>query len=65
MIIKNPLIVAAGGGDTTTVKNLLDATQKCSDLFKGYKGTSVDGLIAYDDTSNVTDMSNISHITCI
>ena len=61
MIIKNPLIVSAGGGDTTTVKNLLDAIQNCSNLFKGYKGTSIDGLIAYDDTSNVTTMNNMFH----
>ena len=69
MIIKNPLIVSAGGGDTTTVKNLLDTIQKCSNLFAGYQGTSIDGLIAYDDTSNVTDMNglvyNCSSLTTI
>lgn len=59
MIIKNPLIVSAGGGDTTTVKNLLDTTKNSNYLFFGYQGTSVDGLIAYDDTSNVTDMNNM------
>ena len=48
-----------GGGDTTTVKNLLDATKSCYYLFFGYQGTSVDGLITYDDTINVTDMNNM------
>ena len=48
-----------GGGDATTVKTLLDAIQTCSALFKGYQGTSVDGLITYDDTSNVTIMTQM------
>ena len=69
MIIKNPLIVSAGGGDTTTVKNLLDATKSAKYLFDKYKGTSIDGLIAYDDTSNVTTMESIfykcSNLTAI
>ena len=56
MIIEDPLIVSAGGGDTTTVKNLLDATKSCNSLFYDYEGTSIDGLITYDDTSNVTNM---------
>ena len=56
MIIKNPLIVSVGGGDTTTVKNLLDATKNCYYLFKGYQGTSVDELIKFDDTSLVNNM---------
>ena len=59
MIIKNPLIVSAGGGDTTTVKNLLDTTKSSNYLFFGYQGTSVDGLIAYDDTINVTNMDHM------
>ncbi len=49
----------AGGGDTTTVKKLLDATKSCYYLFIAYEGTSIDGLITYDDTSNVTDMSSM------
>ena len=39
-----------------TVKALLDATKSARYLFNGYKGTSVDGLIGYNDTSNVTSM---------
>lgn len=56
MIIKNPLIVSVGGGDTTTVKNLLDATKSTKYLFTKYKGTSIDELIKPNDTSNVTNM---------
>ena len=47
-------------GDTsniTTVKKLLDAKKIANNLFDDYKGTSVDNLIAYDDTSKVTNMS--------
>ena len=69
MIIKNPLIVSAGGGDTTTVKKLLDATKSCYYLFKNYNGTSVDDLIKPDDTSNVTNMeymfNRCSYLTSI
>lgn len=42
---------------STTLKNLLDATKSCYYLFRDYKGTSVDDLITYNDTSNVTDTS--------
>lgn len=43
------------GGDT--LKTLLDATKSCYYLFSGYLGTSVEGLISYNDTSNVTEMT--------
>lgn len=39
-----------------SVKALLDATQSARYLFADYLGTSVDGLISYSDTSNVTNM---------
>ena len=42
-----------------TLKALLDATKTTYSLFKNYKGTSVDGLISYSDTSNVTNMSEM------
>ena len=42
-----------------TLKALLDATKTTYCLFKGYKDTSVDGLISYSDTSNVTRMSQM------
>lgn len=47
-----PQTVASG-----TVKALLDATKSCYYLLSDYQGTSVDGLISYADTSNVTSMS--------
>lgn len=49
------LNIPTGGGNT--LKNLLDATHSCYYLFRNYKGTSIDDLITYNDTSNVTDMS--------
>ena len=42
----------SGGGNT--LKNLLDVTQSCSYLFYEYTGTSVNNLISYSDTENVT-----------
>ena len=39
-----------------SVKALLDATKSAYHLFYEYKGTSVDGLIGGNDTSNVTNM---------
>ena len=49
----------SGGGDT--LKTLLDATQSTSFLFYNYKGTSIDGLISYDDTENVNKMNEMFH----
>ena len=43
--------------ESGTVKALLDVTKSCYQLFNNYKGTDVDGLISYSDTSSVTDMS--------
>lgn len=45
------------GGNT--LKNLLDATKSCYYLFYNYKETSVEGLISYSDTENVTNMSSM------
>lgn len=44
-----------------TLKALLDATQKAAYLFADYKGSGVDGLISYSDTSNVTNMTYMFH----
>ena len=49
--------LASGGG--RSLKALLDATRSCYYLFNQYKGTSVNGLISYSDTSNVTNMSHM------
>ena len=41
------------------LKKLLDTRQSAGYLFYGYKGTSVDDLIQYSDTENVTNMQNM------
>ena len=46
-----------GGSGGSTLKTLLDATKSTSYLFYKYSGTSIDGLISYNDTENVTNMS--------
>ena len=55
--------------DGNTLKKLLDATKSCYYLFYKYSGTSVDDLIQYSDTSNVTNMGgmfyNCSSLTTI
>ena len=45
--------VAQGG----SLKALLDGTKSTAYLFNEYQGTSVEGLISYSDTANVTNMS--------
>ena len=47
------------GGSGSTLKNLLDATQSCYNLFYNYQGTSVDDLIQPSDTENVVNMQNM------
>ena len=42
-----------------TLKAVLDATKSTSYLFYEYKGTSVDGLISFNDTANVTNMRSM------
>ena len=53
----SPVEVNVSSGNT--LKKLLDTTKSCYYLFRNYDGTSVDDLISYDDTSNVTDMSSM------
>ena len=50
------LSIQTGGGGNT-LKNLLDATKSCNYLFYEYQGTSIDGLIQYNDTENVESIS--------
>ena len=45
--------------ESGTVKNLLDVTKSCKQLFYDFKGASVDGLISYNDTSSVIDMNSM------
>ena len=47
----------SGGGGS--LKTLLDATKSCYYLFYNYKGTSVNDLISYSDTSNVASMESM------
>lgn len=42
-----------------TLKKLLDATKSTAYLFYKYSGTSVDDLIQYDDTENVTNVESM------
>ena len=50
------LSIQTGGGGNT-LKNLLDARKSADYLFYEYQGTSIDGLIQYNDTENVESMS--------
>lgn len=45
--------------ESGTLKALLDATQSASYLFYNYRGVSIDGLISFNDTANVTNMSSM------
>ena len=47
----------SGGGNT--LKTLLDATKSSFSLFSSYSGISVNDLISYNDTENVTNMVNM------
>lgn len=47
----------SGGGGS--LKTLLDATKSTYYLFYNYKGTSVNDLISYGDTENVTNMDSM------
>lgn len=49
--------ISTGGG--TTLKNLLNATKTGYYLFYDYQGTTVDNLIAYNDTAEVTIMTSM------
>ena len=57
----------SGGGNT--LKTLLDATKSTYYLFNEYKGASVNDLISYSDTENVTNMHSMfqycSNVTTI
>ena len=43
----------------SSLKKLLDTTKSTYNLFYGYQGTSVDDLIQYSDTENVTNMKQM------
>ena len=48
---------SSGSSTETTLKTLLDATQSAHNLFYKYNGTSIDGLIKKNDTTNIKDTS--------
>lgn len=50
------LTVNVASSSKNTLKTLLDATKSCNYLFANYQGESVDNLISYEDTSNVTNV---------
>lgn len=50
-------ILQIPSGGENTLKKLLDATKNANYLFYEYQGTSVDGLIQYNDTENVEEIS--------
>lgn len=55
----NSFTTSGGGSSENTLKKLLDATKSTYFLFYNYSGTSVDDLISYDDTANVTNMDGM------
>ena len=52
-------VPSSGGEGGSSLKKLLDATKSCQRLFYQSTLTSVEGLISFDDTSNVTDMMDM------
>lgn len=58
MIGKTNSVIVSGGGENT-LKKLLDATKSAYCLFYNYSGSSVDDLIQYSDTENVTNANNM------
>jgi len=42
--------------NVTTLKGYLDIMHEMSNMFLNYRGTTLEGIIAYDDTENVTAM---------
>lgn len=57
--VLNEVSITTNVPQDNTLKKLLDATKSAQYLFYNYRGTSVDGLIQYSDTENVTNMSSM------
>ena len=51
--------IETGTSSVNVIKTLLDGRKKANSLFQSYTGTSVDNIISYSDTENVTEMSNM------
>lgn len=56
--VLNEVSITTNVPQDNTLKKLLDATKTTKYLFEDYSGTSVDDLIQYGDTENVTDMTS-------
>ena len=56
--VLNEVSITTNVPQDNTLKTLLDATKSTKYLFEDYSGTSVDDLIHYSDTENVTDMTS-------
>lgn len=57
--VLNEVSITTNVPQDNTLKKLLDTTKNSSYLFKNYGGTSVDDLIQYNDTENVTNMTSM------
>lgn len=64
-----PVYVSVPPVQGDTLKALLDITKSAEKLFYNYKGTTVDGILYYSTTSNVTNMkymfNNCTNLTSI
>lgn len=56
VLTSNDKVLKAPEG-VNVMKTLLDGRKQAKYLFNNYNGTSVDGLISYSDTENITDTS--------
>ena len=54
-----PVYVSVPPVQGDTLKALLDTTKSAERLFYNYKGTSIDGILYYSTTSNVTNMKTM------
>lgn len=57
--VLNEVSITTNVPQDNTLKKLLDATKTTKYLFEDYSGASVDDLIQYNDTENVTDMTSM------
>ena len=56
--VLNEVSITTNVPQDNTLKKLLDATKNANYLFYEYQGTSIDGLIQYNDTENVESISH-------
>ena len=56
---KTNSVTTSGGSTESSLKKLLDATKSACYLFYLYNGSSIEGLISYDDTENVVNFNQM------